>query len=339
MQPTQEQWGGLFEAAAKFKQLQSWKWMTNSHVFGVENPENGEVGYCCVLGNGGEMYGLAVYLGAEGLETLVGMMTGDIEEDIEFSQHCYMLSFDNRDELSPQEYKLIKQLGYKFRGAHSWPTFRLYEPGFVPWPIDQQEQVNFLTIAIEQATIVADQFKDNPDALIEGEDERFLTRVADLSSGDRVWSDQWLEPQFDDSEPLPLADPLDELHLAKVKKMVKGGAGIWEIDCFYAPVPVDEGGRPFYPMMYLIVEQATGQILQTKLCDKTRIANELTAGLLNLIEQTGAVPSEIWAVNEKVFMYTSQLLKVFGLQAFLTPELPSLQEARSSMMEFFHSGL
>ena len=52
--------------------------MSDSHVFGVQNPDDGENGYCCVLGSLGEVYGLVVYLGSVGLEQHQRMQSGKL---------------------------------------------------------------------------------------------------------------------------------------------------------------------------------------------------------------------------------------------------------------------
>ncbi|NOU92199.1 hypothetical protein GC093_02970 [Paenibacillus sp. LMG 31456] len=339
MIPSVEQWKDLYAAAAEFKQVRCWEWLSNGHIFGVENPANGEIGYCCVMGNGGELYGLAVYLGTAGLETFVGMLTGELDEDPLYTQHCLMLSFDDRNELQSQELKQIKELGLSFRGAKSWPTFREYKPGFVPWPIENQEQVAFLTLALQQALEVANEYKSNPDALIEAEDETFLTRVAVNSDNGLVWSSEWILPRDIEDIPIPAADPVDELRIAKIKKNIQGSAGVWEMDCFFAPTPVKDGDRPYYPMMYMIVDQETGQILNIDLQEQSLMPNAAVASFLKLVEQKGMLPTEIWAVNEQVFMYLSQLLKIFNLQVYLTLELPAIEEAKEGMREFFQSGI
>ncbi|MFD0681078.1 MULTISPECIES: DUF7309 domain-containing protein [unclassified Paenibacillus] len=339
MIPSIEQWKQLYEAAAEFKRVGCWEWLSNGHIFGVENPVDGEIGYCCVMGNGGEMFGLAVYLGTAGLETFVGMLTGELDEDPLYSQHCLMLSFDDRKELHPHELKQIKELGLSFRGAKSWPTFREYEPGFVPWPIKSQEQVVFLTLVLQQAIEVANEYKSNPDALIEGEDEAFLTRVAMKSDSSLAWTSEWKQPRELDDIPIPAADPIDEFRLAKIKKSIQGSAGIWEMDCFFAPTPIKDGDKPYYPMMLMIVDQGSGQILNIALEEQSLMPNAAVASFINIVEQRGLLPLEIWAANEQVFMYLSQLLKFFNLQVYLTLELPAIEEAKEGMREYFQSGM
>lgn len=339
MNPTIEQWKALYEEAISFKQSKCWEWMTNAHMFGVQNPESGEVGYCSILGNGGEVFGLSVYMGTKGLNSIMRMFSGESDEDPRFAQDALLLSFDNRDELYPRELKQIKELGLKFRGAHAWPTLRVYEPGFVPWPVLTQEQAVFFTWALRQAREIALEFRHDPDALFHEDEETFLVRVPSRTEGGIVWTNQWLQPEPLEEMPTLQADPVDELRLTKAKKSAKGSAGIWEIDCFFAPIPVDEGERPFYPKMFLIVDQSSGQILKHGLSEKTQIANDLVDGFLALVEQLKFVPGEIWATNEEVYVYLRQVLQAFEPQAYLTDELPALEDAKDSMLHYFGAGM
>lgn len=335
---TSEQWIDLYETAAAFKKAECWSYFTNGHIFGVENPLNGEIGYCCIMGNGGELYGLAVYLGTEGLEALIGMMSGELKIDPMFSHHCLMLSFDSRDELYPAERKQIKELGLKFRGAYAWPTFRLYEPGFLPWPIQNGGDVQFLRLVLQQAMEVVQAFKFDPDAIMDGEANAFLTRVSNRDLQHLVWSDQWIVPKPLVKANVLTPNPIDELRLVKIKRSLKGYVGIWEIDCSYAPMPINEGDRPYYPMMGLIVDQESEQILRFGLSEKSGAPDKMVELFLEIIEQAQVIPKEIWFCSEELLHYLRQILNSFEIQAYLTSELPALQEAKEAMMDHFSGG-
>jgi len=73
--PTIQDWKNLFDAALKFKKIAPWQWMWDSDIFGVQNPANGEIGYCCIMGAAKEIYALAVYQGSEGLESYLRLNT------------------------------------------------------------------------------------------------------------------------------------------------------------------------------------------------------------------------------------------------------------------------
>ena len=65
--PTLQEWRNLYQAAIEFKKIECWNWLSDTDLFGVQNPANGITGYCCIMGEMKEMLGLVVYLGTEGL--------------------------------------------------------------------------------------------------------------------------------------------------------------------------------------------------------------------------------------------------------------------------------
>lgn len=127
-----QEWMNLYQAAIEFQKIECWEWMEDSDLFGVQNPETGEIGYCCVLGANGEVFGLVVYLGTEGLQGYLKVQSGELSPD-DFDtvhvQDCLMASFNDRNSLKKQDSQIIKSLQLNFRGPNAWPLFRRYEPG------------------------------------------------------------------------------------------------------------------------------------------------------------------------------------------------------------------
>src|SRR5512139_3626973 len=149
-------WRALYDQAIAFRDIACWEWMSDSVVFGVKNIDNDEIGYCCVLGELGEVFGLVVYLGSEGLEIHRKIQSGRMRPtspESRYSQKCLTTWFSNRGELDKSELATAKQLGYNFKGRNVWPQFRSMRPGYCPWHVTESEAI-FLSDCLEQARLV-----------------------------------------------------------------------------------------------------------------------------------------------------------------------------------------
>ena len=332
MQPTREQWIALYEAASAFKDQASWEWLTNGHIFGIENPVDGGLGYISILGNGGEAFGLSVYLGTEGIHVLMDMLNGEVEEDPLFTQHCLLMALNDREDLYPEERKKIKELGLTFRGKKAWPAFLYYEPGFVPSPELSGAQAEFLTLALRQTMALAGEFRNKPDELFHDDPTKILVRCP--SDEGQAWTKEWRSlPELPGEESNEQAAiRVDELRLARMKKTITSREAVWEIDCSYVPIPLMEGERGVFPKLMMLVDQASGQILKAALSNRREIVQETVDSLLAVMESSTVIPSRIEALTEEAFRYVGPLLQYFEIEAYLTTELPALEEAKDSMM-------
>jgi len=337
LQPSFQEWQSLYGAAIDFWQIQPWQWIDDTDLFGVKNPEDGEIGYCCVVGALGEFLGLVVYLGTEGLESYLKIQTSESpEEDLLSTAKCLTASFEDHKTLQKPDLEVIKKLGLRFRGTKSWPLFRSYEPGYYPWYLDQR-QVRFLTHVLRQAADVSLRIKKNRNLLMDSGKGRFLVRVAEQSGADFHWRDEWLAPDSQERAKYEVPVP-DELRLQRMKKRGGRQAGIWEIDFCYAPVPIQEGNRPFFPLCLLIVDHDSGFVLRGHLESKDRHGPEFQNQMLNVIEEMNLQPLEIWVKRDEVFTLFEPLISRLGLKMKQVKKLKQLEQAQKAMDSHFLSG-
>jgi len=337
LQPSFQEWENLYRTASDFWQIQPWQWIDDTDLFGVKNPEDGEIGYCCVVGALGEFLGLVVYLGTEGLESYLKIQRSESpEEDVLSAGKCLIASLEDRKALQKPDLEVIKRLGLRFRGTKSWPLFRSYEPGYYPWYLNQR-QVRLLTHALTQAADVSLRIKQNRDLLSGSEKGRYLIRVAEQSGSDLHWRDEWLAPASLERAKSGMPVP-DELRLQRIKKSEVRQAGIWEIDFSLIPIPIQEGHRPFFPLCLLIVEQSSGFVLRSHLESKDHYGPEFQNQMLSAIEEISLLPQEIWVKREEVFELFDPLVSRLGLKMRRVKRLKELEHARRSMESFSHSG-
>lgn len=56
-----------------------------------------------------------------------------------FNQKNLTCYWGNRDELTDKQRKVIKELGYTYRGKNQWLYFLSFEPGYYPYNMDKEE--------------------------------------------------------------------------------------------------------------------------------------------------------------------------------------------------------
>ena len=337
--PSTEEWRNLYAEAMELKKIECWNWMEDSDLFGVRNPENGEIGYCCVLGAQGDVFGLTVYLGEEGLNGYLKIQSGEIQPedmDVIYIQNCLVASFDDRKFLEKEDLKVIRALRMKFRGPKAWPLFRRYQPGYQPWFLNREEAL-FLTVALQQTRGVALRFKEDRNLLTPPFHDHHLIRVPQREGTHLRWSDEWLGPSPSKDRLLEIP-PVDELRLQRIKKRASKRPEIWESDLFYAPFVVHEGEKPFFPCIFLWVDHQSGLVLRHHLAKQEKCKEEYQNEFLTFIEKTKVYPKELIVKREEGLKLLEPIARKLEIKLTLANRLMALEEAREDMEHFFLSG-
>lgn len=335
--PSIEQWKALYAAALEFKQVAPWQWMWDSDVFGVQNPEGGETGYCCVMGGEGEHFALGVYLGRGGLDGYWKLRTRRTMPSLEvmLQQTCLMASFEDRKFVEKQDRQVMDALGLRFRGRNAWPVFRSYLAGYYPWFLTRQEAL-YLTLAFQQSLDVALRFAKDPRLLAPTTRKRYLVRVPKKTDSGLAWHDEWLPPPPPVIETEAVAAPLDVRRAAALVRSARTRTGVWEVDVMPTEEPVRDGDeRPYYPSLILVVDRDSGFVFSAHIARPDRCATELPSHLLTAAEEYGALPEQVAVRRETVAKLLQPTMAALGISLVQSRLLRSLQSAQTSLFRFF----
>ncbi len=329
-EPTPEEWRRLYEAAVAFRDLAPWRWMSDSDMFGVRNPEGKEIGYCCVLGMAGEVFGMVLYRGIRGLIGYWDTVQGGIQSPMDFflSQDCLRVTFEDRSELDRRDLAVIKELGLKFRGRGQWPQFRSLLPGYAPWYLTGPE-ARFLAVALEQAAVVAERFREDPDMLSPPEEGKFLVRVPVRRKGKIYWRNRWQEPGPEEFETFYVEFPvIEELQVASGKA--------WEVGYFFMSTPVREGrgSRPFYPCVFLCVDRDSGFILGVHMTEYGRMVQEGISWFAGMLADMGWGPEEVRVSQEAMESMLAPVTDVYEIPVRRVRGLGTWSRVRRAMDRF-----
>lgn len=185
----------------------------------------GHVGFCSVMGQGGEMYGLAVYVDGEGLTSMLKTLSGHLVEDDYYDQRSLLFTLEDREELDKEDLELIKELNLPLRGRRQWPMFRSHSLGLYPWRLNQDEVLFFIKV-LEQALVVCQRAKEQPNLLLPKTENEIFARQWNHSR----WEDGELSivPQRQEKSAPILA--VNELELLRVKKAHQMVPAVFEFD-------------------------------------------------------------------------------------------------------------
>lgn len=334
---SQQEWAALFDVAIAFKKLKCWEWMYDHDVFGIQNPETGEIGYCCVMGQLGEVLALNVYLGPKGFasyrqlqEMAQPAAAGDAlgPHPILKSQLCVMASFEDRAELHEKDLRIIKSLGLKFRGKKEWPLFQSYQPGYLPWFLTRSE-VQFLTVALQQAIHVAEKTRVNPDLLDSPEngEQKILVRKCESGKWSEVWEDH---PEYETPAIIPI---INELQLARLKKADFPRKGTWATDCMMLCMPIREETRPYFPYVFPVFS-SEGVALGMEMFKSEEIESALPQAFMNFLERAQTLPQTLQVGSEQVCTLLDPIAKKLKIPMQRVESLPALEHFLQGMGDF-----
>ena len=336
--PTLNEWHELYQATIRIKEIAPWEWMTETDIFGVQDPETGEIGFVSVMGMLGEHLALAVYLGAEGLYSFWALeeMADDAPPEAFLNMPHLQASFEDRGELTNKDRTLIKQLGLRFRGRQAWPMFRSYRPGYLPWYLEPQE-VRCLTYALEQAAEVALRFKEKPAILEPIDEESYLVRVPRQVGSGLVWEDKVM--RVPPPEPEEISVTMDLEALEYIQQLPQSEHTL-EVDLVLLPIHIREKGeRPYMPHMLLMVESESGFILSHELLGPEPGLPELWGSVPMLVvhqlARMGTRPRNIRVRTFQLFALVQLLAQELGFGVERSARLRSLERAQDALFQRF----
>lgn len=318
-------WEKLYALAQKYVDAKPWERMHSNLLIEVDLPD-GQSGYCSVLGNGEDLRGLVVYVGNEGLESILRMFNGRSigrdDSQTGRTQECIGFFLGDREEVGEEQYAIIRELGLKFRGRGKWMYFERYRKYYYPFcPTD--EEAGMMAAAMEGFLEAADHIPENEFGSAYQE-PRIL--YYDRRKG-KMMPPRFLPKDYPVDE-IGQIDPAKEFTLKKAAR--KKNSLRLELGVFYMNDGVlDEEKHPYHARICLLA------IYEGALCSYNLLTPQQSSGqnmtdlLSDWIEQNG-MPKEVYIPDVVNMERIRPLTSFLKLKASVHP-LPSINEFLVSM--------
>ncbi len=336
--PSLEDLKELYFTAFLIRDGRFWEWMSESDMFGVENPETGEIAYCSFLGALEEVFALNAYLGPEGLQSLTRFQElagGDPHADPQnisdayFMLKCLSVTFENRDQLDKNDLATVKDLNFQIRGKKQWPQFRSYQPRQYPWYLTAAE-CRFFNRILKEAVNVALACKKDKRILGKLEKGEILVRARQVTAGKEFWVNSYRKLE-DYDQVYSVYSITDEIKLRNILKHARREDVIWEADTFFSvPVQDKKNQRPYLPSIFLLADCSTEMIIQYDLIrDIENESYRLIDKLLSAIKSTKVIPKSIAVSKKEAYQYLSKACEQFSIELLYVKKLqlaPSIKK-------------
>jgi len=266
----------LYALADWMLKTKPWERMQDTHVFVIVDPDTNERQLAVVMGNAGIVYALHLYQPEEGTRWYHNIQCYESSSQ---SQHAGQ--FDNRyvtiefdegsgldehDELlddlyAPEDW--FDEEAALTEGYLESVLFRSIVPAHPPWHPETADTLRMMDGLRLLKRYYSDYFDEYAWAgyFVDPDESVITLPTFTLPPGakraDAAAWDFAMEP-FDVPRPKTLPQvPPDELFVARLDSLpVKPGVS-WEAGIIFSPIPVSDGGRPFFPLVPLVVERDT----------------------------------------------------------------------------------
>jgi hypothetical protein len=338
----------LYELAFAYKKTKLWERISDSQLFAVELL-NGEIGYICIMGMGGEYRAVGIYLGDEGLQSYRAISKADrfLMSEMSFEEYlmcqkCLQCVFEAKDELSEQERQetlhYARRHGVRLAGKMAYPRFVKYQPYCLPWSLQTKEEEDVLCQALEAAIEMARLLKDkNWKEIGLNMVHEASVRIPMLKKQEQGYvlgktvlledkPEKWPEPRY-----------CNDISAASLKKMKKQGT--WECEIIRIPEPVQDNPEeiPAFPVVFLAVKSGEGMVLPIKLVKHYEKEPEI---LLNLVMEAfldlGICPKELKVQDNRTFAFAKVFCKKLGVLLSREEQLPDLEDGKQDFLEHFY---
>lgn len=332
----------LYRTAEKARDLAPWRWMYETQVFGIKLPDQPHTWYCSIMGRFGEYHSYCFYKGENALFTYVSLQAlGQIDspETLYFrkamilSQECIQVIFDDYEGVQPESRKRIKSLGLRYSGPKKWVCIEDWSEGLPPWPI-QEAMAPVVRDLLEQAMRVATAQMQDPKYIgywTQG-GKMMPIFTAQKTADGLTWTKKRQKVVIPDTRDEPLEPQLDWSALRKFpvreKSLVFGAL----ITFHSIEVPK---ARPYYPVMYVLVDTMSEQILGVFVEDRDD-PKALQQKMFSAFMALEYRPKLLAFGEPKSYWRMQQLMEDAGVQTQVVPKvLPILESISQYMAEHF----
>ena len=160
----------MYELALQYRKTKLWQKISELEPFAIKLTD-GTIGYCSIMSTKNEIAAPRLYLGPAGYQSYSGSIRDPREKmpavigiySMSLMQDCLSCEFADYNSLHQDEFAELKDYanehGIWYRGTCPFPRFLRYEPNRYTWPIERENEQQWLCECLEAAIALSRMLK------------------------------------------------------------------------------------------------------------------------------------------------------------------------------------
>lgn len=337
----------LYELAFAYKKTKLWDKIWKDQLFAVKLTD-GKMGYVCAERGVESAYALKLFTTQKGLDTYRTLASSNVDfmpqrelYDLMLRQECLECVWLSKNDLEEDELEEVRTFtrehGIKLAGSNAYPSFSKRSAYYFPWYLKDRQEQEYMCQALEAAVVMSGLLKGHtPEELgfsYISEDTKTVPMLEKVD-GTYVLGKSDLPKPSD--TPYPVPKMINDIHVAKLKKMKK--VGIWECEILYFPEPVvvPKEEIPIFPAVILAVDKSTEYILPVSPVEHYEENPEaLVDVFMEAFLMQKVCPAELIVRDERTYAFAEQLCQRLGIPVGIGDNMETLNMARYEFLEHF----
>lgn len=327
----------LFSLAHEVRKREPWEEYCEQDMFGVRDPETGELQIVSILGMAGKVFALQLYLPEEGIRFWNEVITTEQlnQNTAMFDLRMIECEFCGKDGLPEEDLEWNEQYppDGKRKTANGYVSFRSHRPEHYPWFIEEQEG-RMLANAMRLLPVFGN-FTEHVE-----EEAHYNTRrgenpripIFELKKGGDPrkagdWKGRVSEFPIAALKEVP-EPPQDDVFHAKMGKLKPKKGMTWEIGSFFIPGPTPVGGRLVYPTLTVTAPHEAVELPVPLIGSPVDCRMELLRkSFAAMVEEMGYLPKTLVVASPLAEVAFQELAVSSGMEIEPVETLPNLSSA------------
>ncbi len=324
-----EKWEKIYGFAQMIASFNPWKLFAEENVFALIPKGTKQEHYFSFLSKSCGRYGIAIYQNGAAYVAAQCRLhgTNPKKEPLFHLQDAVILLLGNREDISKENYALLKSLGLKCRGRGGWPHFQEYRVGYAPRQVqepDLDRLVDDLGNLWMMVRAVCEENLEtnfvNREALVRfysEKDDLFYTGTFPINL-----------PRKIDYPEIIMQECADLQELRELRPR-----GSIALDWSYIPTTYKENGEYIIPRLLLAVDCKSGMILGKDLLSPAEVPCTELFRMISYISHSYAKPAVIEICDREIESSITDLCKKVGIRLVMKKQIKVITQARRQFLE------